>query len=222
MVKASKVISEDETDLDWACLQVGRFFHTWSLLESQINDLIRKIFKLSAINAAIICANIQFRDKVFVIQTAMAFQSRHRNEESQRKIRKIANRIFRLSKSRNLLAHTGFAPTKGRLVCLYKIEAKGNFDVPDVFWTESDFECKRNSMLQVMDDLSELGANLESKGSFLAKLLMEQPSQSSGALGLLSPQNLPQEAPLGSQQEPSNPKTNPQSDPDHPPKKGAE
>jgi|GEM_PF-6610156 len=215
-----KDISTAEEDIDWACLQIGRFFHTWSLLESQINHIIRLLFKLNAINAAIICANIQFRDKVFVIQTAMALQDRNSNEESQRKIRKVANRIARLSKSRNLLAHTGFTATKDRLVVFYKIEAKGNFDVPDVYWSEKDFECKREAILRVMDVLEELSRDIESKASILARVLMERPMQGIAGLGLLGPHLHPQEALPDSQEGSSNRETSPQSDPTPRPKEG--
>lgn len=109
---------------------------------------------------AIVCANIQLRDKLNILRTA-ASVANHRNAK---KAAKILTEIGDLTPRRNMMAHDFFFPSpKEPAVQFSVIKAKGKFDMPATLWTVDQFYEAYEKIDDLIDRLSKC------RGAFKAR-----------------------------------------------------
>ena len=210
-------ISSNETDIVKACELVGRFFYHWSQLEFTINRAIWKLFDVAALEGLIITSNLQLRDRLHIVNTALQFKGRSQDEVWKRRVRKTINRIGRLGGNRNFLAHTMFSATTTGHVDFFHVEARGSLNLPDTLWHPKQFQCQYDLIQKADVDLEQLTKSLEMHQQ-LIRLLAQQPTLGTAPpsyAGLLTPflqaqPNYPAES--------ATPETNLQTDPKPQPK----
>jgi hypothetical protein len=189
MTTPDRPLTFEEKDVDNACRLVGRFFYHWGPLESLVDSTIANLFGVDQLEGLILTANIQFRDKTHIISTALAHKGFNQPPEWQRPAKKLINRLGRLTAQRNLLAHAMFQATKDGFVRLYKVEAKGQFDLPRLYWGPKDFEQKYlliDCAYQELKSLAEALKGAIQRRALVEALLQAQSKPTSGlfALGL--------------------------------------
>jgi hypothetical protein len=121
---------------------VGSYLQSWGFMEGQLNSAIGNVLGLSLIPEAIVSRNVQFRDKLNIIKTALGLQGHFTDEERKRYL-KLIKTISDRSADRNLIAHEWFcADSDGDGVKFSIVKAKGKFELPDTRWTVADFVTK--------------------------------------------------------------------------------
>src|ERR1700733_9074154 len=168
-------ISSNETDIVKACELVGRFFYHWSQLEFTINRAIWKLFDVAALEGLIITSNLQLRDRLHIVNTALQFKGRSQDEVWKRRVRKTINRIGRLGGNRNFLAHTMFSATTTGHVDFFHVEARGSLNLPDTLWHPKQLQCQYDLIQKADVDLEQLTKSLEMHQQ-LIRLLAQQPT----------------------------------------------
>jgi hypothetical protein len=196
-------IEADESDEaeDRACLAVGRFFLHWAALESKMNSVIGQLFELETDSCLIITANLKFIDKLYTIGTALQWQGKVHDEKWRRGARKLINRLGRLNRSRNLMAHNLFSSMTNKCVRFYKVSARGEYELTHADWSPKDFERTYCLIDAAYEDLTKFSKELSNRKAIIRAILATQqraPIEAPLSLGLLS-RLLPQpQSPLDS------------------------
>lgn len=125
---------------DWdECFRlVGRFMFSWAALESEVNRFLTAAMRLGPTEGLIVCANMQFRDKMHIVTTALDEFGPKKDKDWTRQTKEIAKEIRGLSVDRNMVAHQFFAPDpKG--VRFFVKKAKGKVSIPETVWSKDNF-----------------------------------------------------------------------------------
>lgn len=139
-----------------ACALVGMFLQEWSFVEARLRSIIGKALGLNQLQAAILAANMQLRDKIHVVNTIVGL-TQFSNQTRSASYRVLLNEIASYSKNRNMMAHDFFAETKnGEGVSFFVIRAKGNFSLPDVTWSIEAFKDAYKKLRSFYDELGTL------------------------------------------------------------------
>lgn len=202
-----------DKDFRHGCELIGRFFYHWAGLEYTINNAIKRLFNIDGVQSHILTANMQFRDRLHIVSTALNFHGLVKGEEWRRRAKKTVARISRLNRNRNLFAHTMFTPLKGGRIDFFYIEAKGSFNIPDTLWHPKQFECQFDLILRAEKELRSLTDELKNTQAIVKALLSAPsggtaPREMGGLLGLssLTLQSYPVQTAI--------PETDPQTPPD--------
>lgn len=166
-----------------ACRLVGHFMNQWAQLEHEINTAIHHAFKLIYAEGAIITGNLQIRDKISILRTAVEFYSRERMSDEWRvEANWVFNRLSDFSPVRNMVAHTHFEATEDGDVRFTRVYAKTRFSEGEEIWTReiTNEKCAiaqefQYSIFQIMREL------LHEPGSYL------EPRWPTGMLNRLTP-----------------------------------
>ncbi len=113
-----------------SCALVGNFLALWANMEAKIRDAIAKALGLSDIQSAIVSANIQLRDKVHILRTAVDLSPIRPQSEVSR-FKSVLQSILDYAPTRNMMAHDMFGPSEdGSGVEFMVVKAKGKLQFP--------------------------------------------------------------------------------------------
>lgn len=173
---------------------VGEFMWHWSTLERALDRAVASVLSLSLLEAAIVTANLQVRDKIHTARTAIDLFG-PTNTEFTAQTKRLFDKIAKAATDRNLVAHNYFTPEKDG-VAFSLTRAKGSLSLDDVVWRGDDFRAKFSKLHRLADQLEavveatrEYKARYQAQpgGSFSALFRpMTQPPEE----GILSPQIL--------------------------------
>lgn len=187
-------------DIEVAFAQVGEFMFHWAYLEHGLNSAVQKLLRLGSMEGAIATANIQVRDKINIVKTAVNHRAAHTMPTWTADSVKVINRVSTLSEDRNLVAHNFFAPVEARGLHFYKVRAKSGLDFSGVIWSAEDLKRRVREMVSLAHKLSKIVEELEPvrPDTFNGFLQGLGGSQSNALAGLRGPQTPPLGSPLGS------------------------
>lgn len=125
---------------DWdACfIAVGRFMFSWAALENEVNRFVTAAMGLGSTEGIIVCSNLQFRDKMHIVTTALN-EFGPNNKEWTVKSKEIAKEIRALNVVRNIVAHQFFSPDQRGGIQFYIRKAKGKLNLDGTVWSASEF-----------------------------------------------------------------------------------
>lgn len=180
-------LSELEPNLR-ACALVGLYLQSWASMEGILNITIQKIFGLTSLQNAILVNNLQFRDKIHIINTASNLEFGEKSADAK-KTSKLLTAIKNGSNDRNMMAHESFGPNEKKTgVVWFVIKAKGKITFPDADWDEDKFNKKIDQIDKWYDDLKDLQKNLTKSKLMKAYIDNPQPNLLQGLLGNSGPQ----------------------------------
>jgi hypothetical protein len=169
---------------------VGKFMSYWAMLESELNEGVHTLCKLSGLEAYAVTSNMGVRDKIHTVRTMLHVWSSH-HEEALASNKALMNKIADRSSDRNLVAHTHFVPhAKG--VRFLEIRAKGEIKVPKTVWPVAEFERRNNEMFSLKTQLRRAVREAIARRRKVEELPLNlfaaglQPTTGLGALSALS------------------------------------
>lgn len=132
------------------CQTVGHFMAQWAQLEDEINRAIHRLFKLPFEEGAIVTRNLQVRDKLTILRTAIEYYSRDRMSEEWRD--EAGGIVVRLAKDvvpdRNVVAHTYFLPGDAGAVEFFRVHASKAVRQSTEVWTPAEVQAKCEQMTE--------------------------------------------------------------------------
>lgn len=144
----SSLVMSDSNDRkgkeqDAAYSLVGEFMFHWSYIESKITLGIQNLLRLPAPQGEIVLANVTFRDKTSMLAT-LAYEILHKaSEDAANKALKFINEITTFSGTyRNVLVHNPFIPRDDGTIEIFRVKAKGKFEIPETVWDKDFFEAR--------------------------------------------------------------------------------
>jgi hypothetical protein len=146
---------------------------------------------VKGLTAAVLTHNLQVRDKQNIIRTFFDLYGAA-DPEWVKAATKAMDRLGKCNNDRNIVAHTAFAPKPNGDVEFFIVKAKGRLQLPEVIWTQADFDAKETEMEAVRARLEELVEDcLKRKDAATprarnALIGLFEPSPDSPAPGLLS------------------------------------
>lgn len=148
------------------CYQlVGQFMQQWALLEATLKDAVEKALKLTVVQAVIITNNIQLRDKIRILRTAVDFLLPKPEDECKRLKERLLEITDFATRKRNVLAHEVFGPAKdGDGVRFVIARARGAIDFPKIVWKESDFKKHYDEIQAFTEEVEALAKRFEKEG----------------------------------------------------------
>lgn len=117
---------------------VGKFLFKWALMEGQIKSALGKALDLDNIKTSIIVANIQFRDKIHILRTALHYADVTIDDRDR--LKTVLQKVANYSAVRNMMAHEMFGPAENGGVEFLVIKAKGEIKLPKEEWSVTQFE----------------------------------------------------------------------------------
>ena len=203
-------MNEPKINSEEAFSLVGQFLHIWALTEASLNNVVGAAINLTNFQQAIVCSNIQLRDKVHIARTAITLLLPSQSQEASNKL--LKNVADFATSNRNMVAHNLFgANDDGTAVEFLLVKAKGELRFPDVNWTRADFHEKYQTMRSLANDLRELAATLQKSPANKLAHFLAAPSTTPDQPGLLGLLSLPPQDDLDSDS------ANPQTDDKNPP-----
>jgi len=134
---------------------VGEFMYHFAMLESTLDELLRRMMGLEIISALILSANLDMSKKITLAICGMPYQ--HNTSIDTNKAIKDLNKIRGISDDRNIVAHTFFGPTaSGDGVEFNRTIAKASLDITPIIWSTAEFEAKFNRMREVRERVAAL------------------------------------------------------------------
>lgn len=191
---------------------VGCFLAQWAIMESNIREAMGKALGLDQIQVAIINANIQLRDKIHIVRTAVDISPIYPETEKER-YKKVLMDISDYSHNRNMMAHGMFGPsTSSDGVEFFVTKAKGKLVFPDVNWSMSKFNEEYERIKDFADELRNLTKRLDTAAFLKAAAEARFPAPMPSILGLTvtEPPYLPPQDDHDLEAGPSMPQTDPQ------------
>jgi hypothetical protein len=179
---------------------VGMFLQAWAFMEQELRRAIEKGLGLNGLQAAMVCSNMQLRDKINLLKTLVHISLPVFPAEKEKFITAL-NKVATMSSKRNMLAHDVFGPSDdGKSVAFFVIKAKGKLEFPDTIWSPADFMKECAEIRALTTEFEEMTRLLKAVDSYmkLADQANAPPTSTpnplfggTGLLGLLSP--LPEE-----------------------------
>lgn len=168
----------------WAL--VGRFLQHWALMEAALKNAVAKALGLDLIQEAILTNNLQLRDKIHILRTAVDIASIHPGTERVR-FKKILKDIGEYSPTRNMMAHDVFAPHDDGVKFLI-IKAKGSLQFPTTNWGVKEFSEAYDKLMMFTESVEELQSKLLDArlASAIAKAQARATTEPTNALALLA------------------------------------
>jgi hypothetical protein len=176
---------------------VGKFLSDWAYMEYKINDAIGKALGLDAMQEVMVTSNIQFRDKIHILRTAIHHTIIRPVSERDR-LKSVLTKISEYSTTRNMMAHTAFVATPLGEVCFFVTKARGEVKMPEETWDIPKFEEAYLTLANYTEEAKTIISRIETAS--LVKALIRAPQTELGLTkgglfglgfsGLLGPQLL--------------------------------
>lgn len=123
----------------------------YAVLEWKLSEALERCLGLSAVQGAIINANISFRDKCSIVKTILSLVA----GDDAKKVKSALEKISKSATDRNKIAHNSFFANKNRDgIRIYTIHAKGSFDYGQTVWSQKYIQ-------NLEDRLFQLGCELD-------------------------------------------------------------
>jgi hypothetical protein len=121
---------------------VGEFMFHWSYIESKITQGIQDLLTLKSPESEIILANVSFRDKTSMAATlSHLIFTENKKENQASEALKLFNSINEFSGNyRNVLVHNPFFPLNEIGIEIFRVRARGKFEMPKTVWDKDFFE----------------------------------------------------------------------------------
>jgi hypothetical protein len=195
---------------------VGGFLQKWAFMEADLRHALQNGLGLDPVQAAIVAANIQLRDKIGIVRTISQLEIIGSDDEKKEIEKKLIEIADYATKNRNMMAHNMFTDSDDGAVHFAVIRAKGKFDVSEAIWDEAKFEEASKKIEEFSVFLKELGNRLSY--AKLARLLTApvKPTPEHEGPGLLGSLFRHSPGTPDSSPDPATPGTNPQTPPTEP------
>jgi hypothetical protein len=226
---------------DAAFALVGEFLFHWAGVESTITEGIADLLQLPEPQADIILANVSFRDKTSMAKTLIhhTYTSAKSDDNTIKAAHALFDAIISFSGNyRNVLMHNPFVPLATGGIEIFRVRAKGKYEVPKTIWDNEFLEERLKELEQFQTQLNPLFSDLEKKWIGVMEEVVRKMTTSSSTtiysppavLGFAAPigsffgpnalssQPTPPQANTGSPHPPTNPVTGGESPPSRPPK----
>lgn len=167
------MINFDALDPETRCVAlVGEFLRRWSEMEGAIHAALAVAMNLDDTMRAILCANIQFRDKLAILQTVVYVSTLEASEKER--ISEMLTDLSDYVPKRNLMAHTTFRPDEnGAGVLFLPVKAKRKLSQPKEVWTAAQFADEYKNIDVFKDRLTELQITLSKSQFSLGNFIIE-------------------------------------------------
>lgn len=163
---------------------IGHYLSSFAIMESQLNSAIATALKLNALQAAIVCKNIQLRDKIKITRTLLSVSLLGGDEKKE--FDKVLVRIGEVSNDRNMVAHDVFLSHKASGGVEFIVtKAAATLQFPDVFWSVDDTEARSDELLAIGEKLKALAGKFTY--SDLIRALLDAPPEPGNTLKLPTP-----------------------------------
>jgi hypothetical protein len=146
---------------------VGQFLQAWSVMESSLHKAIGAALAIEATKLQILCANIEFGAKIYILRTLIDAAANFPKDEKP-KLQATLQGLAEYAKIRNMIAHHPFQPDESKTgVEFLVVKARGKFGLPKEVWLYERFQsegetrsssvvaparrCKPGPMLGAMD-----------------------------------------------------------------------
>lgn len=151
---------------------VGSYLQSWAFMEGNLDEAVGIALGLSSLSGAIVCKNIQLRDKIYILKSIIRLNDPQNNYEGD--IKALTDISDLAIRERNMIAHNGFGPDeKGDGVRFFVMKAKGKLAFPNVRWSVDDFLDKFANLSRIGKILESISARFRKKTPDLASLLKE-------------------------------------------------
>jgi hypothetical protein len=167
---SEKSLDKDRAPLKMACELVGRFQFHFSRIEEAMNRGIAKVLDLSEGAADIVCANLDFMKKLYIIKSAVALQFADKDGSFD----KLLSKISATNDERQIVIHSTFEP-RGDGVRFVRIVAKGELDRRTRDWEKQKFD---NLFSQMDSHATQLVELVEALQPYKARLDFSDPRNS--------------------------------------------
>lgn len=164
---------------------VGGFLQHWALVESKLNQILIKAIGIDDITGLIVVKNIQLRDKIRIINSAIRLS--FILEDDYVKYRKLIKDINEFSAKRNIIAHELFLSSGDEHVEFLITKANDGLKFPTEIWSIDTFSDHFITMSRFVDELDDLLSKL-TQATLTKDLLTSQnrePIAGLGSLGIL-------------------------------------
>ena len=142
---SDEVSSSDRDPLSIACELVGRFQYHFARIDQALNVGITALFGLDDIASDIICANLDFMRKVYIINSQVIMQFKDKDEL----VTSLLGRIRNINEpDRQTVIYSSFEPHEDG-VKFTRLIAKNGLKSPAHIWPKKKFEdlCTSGSTL---------------------------------------------------------------------------
>lgn len=131
--------SFESLDSQTRCVaRVGNFLQHWALMESGLHDTLGKALGLTDLQTVIVCKNVQLRDKIHILRTALSIIALGTSKRET--FDKTLREIDEYSHKRNMFAHDLFMPSEdGESVEFVVVKARGSLKFPKTIWGSQEF-----------------------------------------------------------------------------------
>jgi hypothetical protein len=139
---------------------VGEFLRRWSNLETALNSALATAMQLDDTMRAILCANVQLRDKFHILRTIIDVSTMGMDEKKHWS--DTLGNISNYSLHRNMMAHQTFGPDdEGKGVRFLLVKAKGKLSQGDEVWVTDRFIDEYKTIDGFIEQLAKLQASLD-------------------------------------------------------------
>ena len=130
--------TDEPIDQKESCTLVGGFLQAWATMEAQLNSVIGTILEIGSPQAVIVCKNIQFRDKIHIVRTAVSISPL--SEDKKTTYDKELKQLAEFTLDRNMVVHDLFMPSEDQMGVEFLVtRAKGKLEFPEIVWSRKDF-----------------------------------------------------------------------------------
>jgi hypothetical protein len=158
---------------------VGEFLWHFSLLESELDDLLARMMGLETMNALILAANIDLAKKINLAICGIEYQPVDRAEAV-----KDLKKVFSINDDRKIVAHCFFGPSKKRDgIEFRRTTANSKLKLMSVVWTMDEMQAKFADIRATRDCIKALTAAISPDKSAESKSLWIGQGLKIGILG---------------------------------------
>lgn len=159
---------------------VGHYLQSFALMEAALNSVIATALKLDVLQKAVVCKNIQLRDKIKIGRTLAEMVLFSPDERTR--FDKLFIKLGSISQLRNMFAHDMFLPDpKGGGVEFFVTKASADLQFPDTTLSVDEIEERCDDLSAISEDLDALAVAIKSADAFrsVAKALIEAETDAS-------------------------------------------
>jgi hypothetical protein len=142
---------------------VGQFLQCWAGMENSLHAAIGAALSIEPDKLKILCANIEFGNKIYTLRTLIDASSIFQKEEKG-KLQKALRELGEYAKIRNMIAHNQFQPDDANDgVQFSAIKARGTFDTAGEIWSANRFEDEQKKIQEFQSLLERLKSWFENR-----------------------------------------------------------
>jgi hypothetical protein len=158
----TRSIDVSKLDPETRCFAlVGQFMQAWALMESSLHNAIGAALSIEITSLKILCANIEFGAKIYILRTLIDVSPIFPKEEKG-KLQTTLRELAEYAKLRNMVAHNPFQPDESKKgVEFLVVKARGKYEVPKEVWPDDRFRNEGATIGQYRSLLDGLEARFQ-------------------------------------------------------------